>query len=169
MEQNPNKIRALLIDKSELIIAEELTDEVHGKTSHADCIWLKAPAFVYHERAVGGSLGFMLTPWLPNELLTNLVIELDTRKIMGEVQPSLALLSIYKAWSTIEQEKLQEFSADFDAQVTSIETYIKDRFANTKAAHAKRPITAANTAHLSNAIYNLFDSDTNWGDPNVTQ
>jgi hypothetical protein len=127
---------------------------------------LDTPAHVVHERAQHGILGFMLTPWLPNELTQDLRIRIQAAMLRGTLTPTPELLHYYKVWAETEREKMKLFSKEFYAQITSIEKFHVEKFESTK--ERKKRDTFVNPNAVPEELAVLFDAESEWGDSTVT-
>lgn len=125
------------------------------------------PGLVTISRGHYGSLGFMLTSWLPHEIMKDTHIDFLKSKIIGHLTPHPALVSFYKAWAVTECDKLVSFEKDFTIQLQEIEKYHTERYAKNKEAH--RQDLGVLPTEISSAVFELFDANTGWGDPSVTQ
>lgn len=151
----------MLLERGELVMATVTQDP------HSDTLFIfDTPALVVHERAAHGILGFMLTPWLPDELIQGPAIRVAPGLMRGTLLPTPELMSFYKVWAETEREKLRLFAKEFNAQVTAIEKYHLEKFEHTKERKKKEVFINPNA--LPDTLAALFDEDTEWGDPTVT-
>jgi len=159
------KVLMLILGQGELVIAE--VDE--GTTD--DLFYtLVTPGLVLHERGPHGSLGFLLVPWMPQELLSHTLMRLDRSAVKGEVSPSKEFVSFYTVWAAVERDKLKLHAADFRTQIRDIERSVLTRF--TKHSRGRQSfITAFDTIDtLPEDLIDLFENahDNGWGNPSVT-
>lgn len=127
---------------------------------------LHHPAQVMTERPSGGILGFMLEAWMPNELLVTPVIRIKARSVMGFMSPSPELLSFYKAWVTIEDDKLKTVGKLYSTQITKLETMFTTQYADAKKRWA---VGNAGTAERDNeALLAYFEEDLTWGNSKIS-
>jgi len=161
MEPVQNNILMMLLDRGEIIIARVTQDP-----SSETLFLFDTPALVIHERGAQGILGFMLTPWLPNELVQGALIRVTPGLMRGTMQPTPELLSFYKVWAHTEQEKLRLFAGEFISQVSQIEKFHQEKFARTKERKSQE--TFVNPNALPDTLAALFDENTEWGDPTTT-
>lgn len=124
------------------------------------------PAVVVHERGAQGLLGFMLAPWMPNELLRDANVEMDCQCAVGSLKPTPELVSFYKAWAETERDKLKIHAKDFMAQLAAIEKYHVDRHTKHKERHSREIFVNSET--LPDTLLSLFEEDTDWGNPSIT-
>lgn len=151
----------VLLEHGEIIISDVLynVDRVGFMT-------LINPAVVIHERPHTGSLGFMLTPWIPTELTADSRIELSISVIKGTLIPSPELLSFYRAWAHTERDKWKHFGKEFSQQVTDIEKLLTQRYSEAKFRRVSDSAAASSDSEL---LSNLFDAEEpNWGNNSTT-
>ena len=156
-----DNILLMLLDRGEMVIARVIEDPASNTLFIFD-----TPAHVIHERGAHGILGFMLTPWIPNELVQGPVIRVAAGIMRGSLIPTPELLSFYKTWAETEREKLRLFAAEFNAQVSEIEKFHVLKF-NTTKERKKREVFI-NPNAIPDTLIALFEEDTEWGDPSVT-
>jgi hypothetical protein len=171
MEPTKNKIILVMLDTREVIISEVLSDAAGRATvTPAHGYVFITPALVIVQRGAQGTLGFMLTPWLPHEVLSNTNIEFRNNKVIGILNAHPNLVSFYTSWAETERDKMVEFGQDFAVQIAELEKYQKDKYARTKAVHTEGNKVPMPNQHspLTGAIYEMFDHDENWGDPSVS-
>ena len=154
------EIQMILTDRGEILIAG-VSESRWGRVA------LDVPALLIHDRAAHGILGFMLAPWLPVELLSEPTIQIAEKRIAGYMTPTPELLSFYKVWAETEREKVKLFARDFSVQVTAIEKYHIERFNTAKERKKKEIFVGIHT--LPDTLIKLFEEETDWGDPSVTQ
>jgi len=137
--------------------------QILGKESS---VHINSPAEVVTKRSSSGPLGFMLYPWLPNELLDSVDIIIPQSFIVGEVVPSKSLCKFYKHWAAEENDKLTEFKRLFDSQIDKMgENYAKrSKISKDQQRKTQSPIDT----ELSDALIQLFEEDSAWGDSTVT-
>lgn len=154
-------VRCFMLITGDIIISE-LADENHTKG-----VKLDFPAHLIHQRNNNGPLGFMLTPWVPNELLQPTPITLGFDKVMAVMDASDAMVRFYKNWALAEKDKMKTFVSVFEKQISVIEKQYLDRIANVKEQQQKCPMSADST--LTDAMAEIFDDlENDWGDPTVT-
>jgi len=131
-------------------------------------IQIEFPALLVHQRNNHGPLGFMLTPWVPNELLKSAApVMLETDKIMATLELSDAMERFYKNWSLAEHDKMTTFVSVFEKQISDIEKQYLQRTANIKDQQQRAPMST--DSHLTDALIEVFDDlENEWGDPTVT-
>lgn len=154
-------ILLMLLDRGEIVMAG-----VHPDPDSDTIFIFDTPALVIHERAQHGILGFMLTPWLPNELLQGPMIRVTPGIMKGTLTPTPELLSFYKVWAHTEREKLRLFAGEFNVQVTQIEKNHVEKYERTKDRKVKD--TFINPNALPDILAALFDEENDWGDPSVS-
>ena len=164
--QNP-KIMMMMLESREIILTEVETHDGYVVTTAGQGYKFITPALVTVSRGAHGSLGFMLTSWLPHEIMKDTRVEFLKSKIIGRLTPHPALISFYQAWAETERDKLVSFEKDFVVQIKEIEKYHTEKYARTKEAHDQ--VISTLPSDLSNAVLELFEANTGWGDPSVTQ
>jgi len=156
------KTLMMLMERGEIIISDVLYN-----TESVGVMTLINPAVVIHERPHNGVLGFMLTPWIPTELLVNSRIDVIVSILKGTMVPSAELLSFYKAWATTEKDKWKHFGKEFCQQVTDIEKMLVEQYTEAKLRRAVNKAAAPEEGN-NELLLALFEDDTNWGNPKIT-
>jgi hypothetical protein len=160
--REPEKLTLMmLMERGEIVISE-----VQYDTERSTVVHFITPALVVHERMPHGSLGFMLTPWIPSELTADGNIRVNAGMVQGTMIPTVELASFYRIWANTEQEKLQIFAKEFNLQVTAIEKFHIDKFQKVKERKKREIFTTGK--NLPDTIIALFEDDADWGDPTVT-
>jgi hypothetical protein len=160
-EATDTTILLMLLERGEMVIAAVTQDPASETLFVFD-----TPALVIHERQAHGILGFMLTPWIPNELVQGPVIRVTPGIMRGTLLPTPELVSFYKTWARTEREKLRLFAKEFNAQVGQIEKFHIEKFEHTKDRKSRE--TFVNPNALPDTLIALFEEDTEWGDPSIT-
>jgi len=167
MNKEVKKILMVMLDSREIILTEVETNDGYVVVTPRNGYKFITPGLITVSRGMHGSLGFMLTSWLPHEVMKDTCIEFLKSKVIGHMTPHPALISFYNAWAETERDKLVSFGEDFAGQLHEIEKYHKEKYLRTKEAHQQDLGTLP--GELSNAVFELFDANTGWGDPSVTQ
>lgn len=139
---------------SELIITEvESIDQVPVEYDGA---WkFITPGLLAVQRGEQGGLGFMLTGWIPNELLGNTEIYLMKSEMAAQMNPHPGVISYYTAWAETERDKIHSFGDEFTKQIKEIEKYHIKKYKKTKEFHEQ---------HAANIVIDLFETETGLGD-----
>jgi hypothetical protein len=152
----------MLTERGDILISD-----VTYNTENLGIMTLISPAIVVHERPYNGALGFMLTPWIPTELIMNSRIDVAVSLLKGTMVPSTELLSFYKAWSTTERDKWKHFGKEFGQQVTDIENMLVEKYTEAKLRRAVSRAAAPEEGN-NELLLTLFEEDTNWGNTAIT-
>ena len=156
-----------MLESREIILTQLETQDGYVVTTPHNAYRFITPALVTISRGHQGSLGFMLTSWLPHEIMKDTTIEFLKSKVIGHLTPHPSLVSFYHAWAATERDKMVSFEKDFTTQLAEIEKYHMEKYARTKQMHAEE--LATTPGQLPDAVFELFEANTGWGDPSVTQ
>lgn len=154
----------IMLETREIIVTE-----IDPNSALIDSFIFLTPGLVTVSRGMHGSLGFMLTSWAPHEIMKDTQVVFLKSKVVGHLDPHPAMISFYRAWAETERDKLVSFEKDFAFQIQEIEKFHKEKYARTKEAHLQDLGQGGLPGELSNAVFDLFDANTGWGDPSVTQ
>lgn len=157
------QIMMVMLDRGELIITEGAFG-IQGTPSQEMCLF-HTPAAVVHDRQ-HGVLGFLLAPWIPNELLASPTIRVARSRFVGFLNPTQELINFYKSWALTEQDKLKQFGKEFNEALTEIEKTYTDRYKD--AVKRKTVYSTSSETHNHELLVSLFEEDTNWGNTAVT-
>lgn len=162
-----NDIYMVMLENRDILITEVYEEE--KERTNRSYVFI-TPALVITQRGERGTLGLMLTPWLPNEVLNNTIIEYRKDKIVGVLAPKPSMVSLYKAWASIERDKQVEFGKDFDSQIAELEQFQTDKYTRTKQIHQEETAEPMPNQYspLTPVIFEMFDKDNDWGDSSVT-
>jgi hypothetical protein len=161
--QSQSAITMMMLENGVTLIAN--THEGMPFSAAHNMYLLHQPARVITDRPIGGILGFMLEPWVPNELLVSPVVRIGAPRVMGLMNPSPELLSFYKAWAAIEDDKLATMGKLYSTQVAKLSTSITVQYADAK----KRWATNTNTDERNNeALIAYFEEDLTWGNSKIS-
>lgn len=157
-----SKVLMLLMERGEIIISEVSFEQ----TKHGLATFITF-AVILVERGPHGVLGFMLSAWLPSELMTNTHIILDSRLLTGTMVPNPEMVSFYTAWAKTERDKMKSFGKDFTAQIQAIEKYHVDKYHSSK--HRQKKDIFISSPEVSPEVIALFeDENGGWGDPSIS-
>ncbi len=163
-------VRMMLMDHGEIILTE------FQKTSQPLVYNFITPAVVGIERGTHehGPLGFMLSSWVPFELMTSTSIEVSGLKIVALMNASPEIISFYNSWAKVECDKIHTFAGNFKTQIAAIEKYHLEKYMADKQhttthfrKHKKEVFVDSN--RLPDLLIQMFEEDNGWGDPSVTQ
>lgn len=162
--ERETQIMMVTLERGEIIISEVALGAIGTPVQNEFLFY--TPAVVVHERPHGGILGFMLSPWIPNELLATPTIRIMRTRVVGMMTPSPEIVSFYKSWAETERDKLKQFSKEFNEQITEIEKLYIDRY---KDAKKRKTVYSASPEKGDNdLLLALFEEDSNWGNPSIT-
>ncbi len=163
-------VRMILMDHGEIILTQ------FQKTGMPLVYNFITPAVISVERGAHehGPLGFMLTSWMPFELLTSTTIEVSGLKIVALMNASPEIASFYRSWAEIECDKIHTFAGNFKTQIAAIEKYQLEKYVaakhhTTKHIPTHKKEVFVDSKHLPDLLIQMFEEDNGWGDPSVTQ
>jgi uncharacterized protein YeaO (DUF488 family) len=151
----------MMMERGEIIIADVAYEGTQGLMT------LYSPAVVSYERPHPGALGFMLSPWIPTELIANSRIDIAHTMPRGSLAPSPELISFYKAWVATEQDRWKHFGKDFSQQIVDIEKQLTSQYNEAKFRRAAGKIHTSDHGH-NELLIALFEEDAAWGNSSIT-
>lgn len=155
MTQETDATIIMLMLRNDEFVITEVADE------SIDAWNFMTPAIVSTQRSPQGSLGFMLTAWMPYELMQDTHVLFSKKDALGMLEPHPKLILYYKAWAETERDKIDTFGKEFADQIDHIKNYHVKKYERTKEFYQGE--ASANNGKISGSLAEYFDTETDWG------
>ena len=163
-------ILLLMLTNNIMLIGDSArySSEVIGRRAQDDITTLYTPAHVIVHHGTHGGVGFLLKPWVPHEFLENTCVSIASDSILAVLTPRSSLVKFYEVWVKAEREKMVLFGKEYTDQITDISVFYSEQHEQLKRAYSHSQQLTKNPLKVPDAVYDLFESDTEWGNPKIT-
>lgn len=144
-------------------------EEFHDLLVEDHVVRVTTPAQItVHRSCKQEGVGFLLMPWVPHEFLQDTRMTLSSKDIVGFMTPSPAIISFYQTWAAAEREKLALLYPDQSTQIKEIEVLYAEHHEAFKRLYTNSQPAITLPLKVSDALYEMFDTEIGWGNPSVT-
>jgi len=163
-------ILLLMLTNNVMLIGDtgRYSAEIIGRSAQDDITTLYAPAHVIVHHGAHGGVGFLLKPWVPYEFLADTSVSIASDRILAVLNPRPSLAEFYEVWSQAEREKMMMFGKEYNDQINDIAIFYSEQHEQLKRAYSHSQHLTKTPLQVSDAMYDLFDSDAEWGNPKIT-